>query len=69
MIILTTNVYVLERSGNMDYKCDNCDNIGLRQFCYEHKKHHGHGMVHLEKQHKNGSFAYWLCNACAEKER
>lgn len=53
----------------MDYKCDICDNIGLRQFCYEHKKHHGHGMVHLEKQNKNKSFAYWLCNACAEKER
>jgi len=53
----------------MDYKCDNCNNIGLRQFCYEHKEYHSHGLVHLEKQHKNGSFAYWLCNACAEKER
>lgn len=42
-----------------------CDNMGLRQFCYEHQKHHGHGLVHLNKR-RNGVDAWWLCNKCSE---
>ena len=51
------------------YKCNMCDNIGLRQFCYEHKKHHGHGLVHLNKNYKNDCNAWWLCNKCSEREQ
>jgi hypothetical protein len=50
----------------MSYKCNMCDNMGLRQNCNEHKKVHGHGMVHLEKTYK-GMNAWWLCNACASR--
>ncbi len=51
------------------YTCDMCDNIGLRQMCYEHKQHHGHGLIHLNKTKDNGSQAWWLCNKCAEREQ
>ena len=51
------------------YKCNVCDNMGLRQLCKEHKQVHGHGMVHLDKIYKEGSKAWWLCNACAEGEQ
>ena len=37
-------------------------------FCYEHKKHHVHGRVHIETEYK-GMNEWWLCNACAERER
>ena len=50
------------------YQCNMCKNMGLRQFCYEHKIYHGHGMVHLDKEYK-GMKAWWLCNVCAERER
>ncbi len=50
------------------YKCNMCDNIGFRQNCKEHKTMHGHGLVHLKKQHK-GMNAWWLCNACSEREQ
>ena len=50
------------------YKCNMCDNIGLRQKCNEHKTAHGHGMVHLKKKYK-GMNAWWLCNACSEREQ
>ena len=33
----------------MNYKCNMCDNMGLRQNCNEHRTVHGHGMVHLDK--------------------
>ena len=49
-------------------KGNKCDNMGLRQFCYEHKKHHVHGRVHIETEYK-GMNEWWLCNACAERER
>ena len=50
------------------YKCNMCDNIGLRQLCREHKVFHGHGMVHLDIDdlEKNRS-TYWLCDYCSEK--
>ena len=52
------------------YKCNMCGgNMGMRQNCREHKTVHGHGMVHLQKEYKNGMFAWWLCNACAEREQ
>jgi hypothetical protein len=51
------------------YKCNMCDNLGIRQFCYECKKHHGHGLVCLDKEYKNGSYAWWLCNKCSEREQ
>ena len=51
------------------YKCNMCDNLGMRQFCYEHKEYHGHGLVCLDKVYKNDSKAWWLCNACAEREQ
>jgi len=51
------------------YKCNMCDNMGLRQLCKEHKQVHGHGMVHLDKIYKEDSKAWWLCNACAEREQ
>ena len=50
------------------YKCNMCDNIGFRQNCKEHKTIHGHGLVHLKTQHK-GMNAWWLCNACSEREQ
>ena len=50
------------------YQCNMCKNMGLRQFCYEHKTYHRHGMVHLDKEYK-GMKAWWLCNVCAERER
>jgi len=46
-----------------------CDNMGLRQLCKEHRLVHGHGMVHLEKIYREDSKAWWLCNACAEREQ
>jgi len=51
------------------YKCNICSNIGLRLLCREHQMIHGHGMVHLEKEYKNGTYAWWLCNACGEREQ
>ena len=39
------------------YKCGICDNIGVPQNCNEHKQRHGHGMVHLKKEYKNGGYA------------
>ena len=51
------------------YQCNMCKNIGLRQMCREHKTFHGHGMVHLKKEYKKGSHAWWLCNTCAEREQ
>ena len=51
------------------YKCNMCDNIGLRQMCYEHKTFHGHGMVHIDKIYKEDSDAWWLCNKCSEREQ
>ena len=56
-----------EEKEFVPYKCDSCSNLGLRQFCYEHKKHHGHGMVHLNNRKEK--LAYWLCNACSEREQ
>ena len=49
-------------------KCNMCDNMGLRQFCYEHKRYHVHGKVHIETEYK-GMNEWLLCNACAERER
>jgi len=46
-----------------------CDNIGMRQLCKEHKVFHGHNMVHLKKEYKNNTYAWWLCNACSEREQ
>ena len=51
------------------YKCGMCENIGLRQNCNEHQTVHGHGLVHLKKQFKNNTYAWWLCNACSEREQ
>ena len=51
------------------YKCNMCNNMGMRQNCKEHKQVHGHGMVHLKKEYKNGIYAWWLCNRCAEREQ
>ena len=55
------------------YKCNMCENMGLRQLCKEHKEIHGHGMVHLDKVYKRTkdfvSKAWWLCNKCAEREQ
>ena len=51
------------------YKCNMCDNIGLRQLCREHKVFHGHGMVHIDKIYKKDSNAWWLCNKCSEREQ
>jgi len=52
------------------YKCNMCGgNMGMRQLCKEHRMVHGHGMVHLEKIYRKDSKAWWLCNACAEKEQ
>jgi hypothetical protein len=45
-----------------------CGGIGLKQMCKEHRAFHGHGMIHLQKKYK-GMHAWWLCNACAEKEQ
>ena len=53
----------------MSYKCNMCDNMGFRQNCNEYRKVHGHGMVHLQKIFKADSRAWWLCNACAEREQ
>ena len=51
------------------YKCNMCgNNMGLRQNCNEHRTVHGHGMVHLKKEYK-GMNAWWLCNACSEREQ
>ena len=51
------------------FKCNVCDGIGFRQNCNEHRKVHGHGMVHLQKIFKADSRAWWLCNACSEREQ
>ena len=51
------------------FKCNICGNIGMRQLCREHNMVHGHGMVHLKKENKEGVFAWWLCSKCAEKEQ
>ena len=51
------------------YTCNMCNNMGLRQNCNEHHTVHGHGMVHLKTEFKNNTFAWWLCNACAEREQ
>ena len=51
------------------YTCNMCGSIGLRLLCREHKVIHGHGMVHLKKEYKSGTYAWWLCNACAEREQ
>jgi len=51
------------------YKCNMCEAIGMPQNCNEHRERHGHGMIHLEKEYKNGIFAWWLCNKCAEREQ
>ena len=55
--------------GRFFYKCNICENLGMRQLCKEHRLVHGHGMVHLEKIYRKDSKAWWLCNACAEKEQ
>ena len=52
-----------------NFKCNICGNIGVRQLCREHNMVHGHGMVHLKKEYKDGVFAWWLCSKCAEKEQ
>jgi len=50
------------------YKCNMCGGMGMPQNCNEHKLRHGHGMVHLAKEYK-GMHAWWLCNACTEREQ
>ena len=55
--------------GRLQYRCNMCERMGMRQLCKEHRQVQGHGMVHLEKEYKGGSFAWWLCNACAEREQ
>ena len=51
------------------YKCSMCDNKGDKQVCKEHNTRHGHHMVHLKKEFKNGTYAWWLCDDCAEREQ
>ena len=58
-----------EEKEFVPYTCNKCDNIGMRQVCKEHSKVHGHGLVHLKQEYKNGSFGWWLCNACSEREQ
>ena len=58
-----------EEKEFVPYTCNKCDNIGMRQVCKEHSKVHGHGLVHLKQEYKNGLFGWWLCNACSEREQ
>jgi len=58
-----------EKEKHVPYTCNMCDNIGMRQLCKEHKVFHGHNMVHLKKEYKNNTYAWWLCNACSEREQ